>query len=256
MSISIIGYGWVGKAMKSVFTDALVYDPSQGYSKNKKQAYSADLQFICVPTPNNKDGSLDSSVVEEIVRDSEAGVICLRSTVMPGTTDMLKKKYKKRLVYQPEYLGETPSHPLLVQKDRKFIILGGDRDDTRKIINAYTGVFNANISIRQVTALEAEVIKLSENRSIAFKVAECQELFDVCEQSGVDYYTIREGVYGDDPRMNLWWTFVYPEKRGMQSKCLPKDVLAWQAWAESSGYSPQITAAILQKNIDWVSQDV
>jgi UDP-glucose 6-dehydrogenase len=104
-----------------------------------------------------------------------------------------------------------------------------------------------------VTAKEAEVIKLSENRAIGFKVAECQELYDACERNDVDYYTIRDAVYGDDPRMNLWWTFIYPNKRGFNSKCIPKDIYAWCAWAESAGYDPDITRAILERNKKWIS---
>jgi len=102
--------------------------------------------------------------------------------------------------------------------------------------------------------LEAEIIKLTENRAISFKVAQCQELYDVCKEAGVDYYTIREAVYGDDPRFNLWFSFVYPNKRGFKSKCIPKDIYAWCAWAESVGYKPQITKAILEKNKQWTSQ--
>jgi UDP-glucose 6-dehydrogenase len=135
------------------------------------------------------------------------------------------------------------------------MILGGYAADRRKIIETYQGVYNANVSIRQVTNLEAEVIKLAENRAIAFKVAQCQELYDVCEASGVDYYVVRDAVYGDDPRFNLWHTFVYPDKRGMESKCIPKDVYAFAAWAESLGYIPQVTQAILDKNKEWISEN-
>jgi UDP-glucose 6-dehydrogenase len=79
---------------------------------------------------------------------------------------------------------------------------------------------------------EAEVVKLTENRAIMFKVMQCQELYDACEKHGIDYYTIREAVYGDDPRFNLWFSAIY-EQRGTFSKCIPKDVYAWQAWAET-----------------------
>jgi UDP-glucose 6-dehydrogenase len=133
------------------------------------------------------------------------------------------------------------------------MIIGGEPKDRRSLIDLYSKVYNANIKIRQVSAYEAEVIKLSENRAIAFKVAQCQELYDICEKAGIDYYTIRDAVYGDDPRFNLWWTFVYPESRGFNSKCLPKDVYAWCAWAESLGYTPQITRNILEVNKSWLA---
>jgi UDPglucose 6-dehydrogenase len=154
----------------------------------------------------------------------------------------------------PEYLGETAAHPMLKMSERPFMVLGGDPPDRRKVIEAYQGVYNANIAIRQVTNKEAEVIKLSENRAIAHKVAEIQELYDACEAAGVDYYTVRDAVYGDDPRFNLWFSFVYPERRGMDSKCIPKDVLAWKAWAESLGYTPSVTQAILDRNEQWTGK--
>jgi UDP-glucose 6-dehydrogenase len=77
-------------------------------------------------------------------------------------------------------------------------------------------------------------------------------LYDACEKAGVDYYAIRDAVYGDDFRFNLWWTFVFPEKRGFNSKCIPKDVYAWCAWAESAGYKPEITRALLERNKEWI----
>jgi UDPglucose 6-dehydrogenase len=176
---------------------------------------------------------------------------------MPGTCDDLSIELdpednyppiERNIVFQPEYLGETINHPMTDQKSRPFIILGGSSKNRKRVIEIYQEVFNANLKIRQMTAYEAEVVKLSENRAIAFKVAQCQELYDACEKAGIDYYTIRDAVYGDDPRFNLWWTFVYSNKRGFSSKCIPKDVYGWAAWAESVGIDPQLTKKLLETN--------
>lgn len=244
--IKIYGLGWVGKAMQILFPDALVHDPKQGYVNEEP----TEVAFICVPTPL-KDGQLDCSIVEEVVRECASSLIIIRSTVMPGTCDKLEK-LGKNICFVPEYLGETVNHPMTDQKSRKFLIIGGRPESRRKVIELFQQVYNANITIRQVTNYEAEVIKLSENRAIAFKVAQCQELYDACEKAGIDYYVIRDAVYGDDPRFNLWWTFVFSNNRGMNSKCLPKDVYAWCAWAESLGYEPEITKAILERNKRWI----
>ena len=250
MKVTVCGNGWVGKAMMSLFPDAYLYSHGIG---NKEEANKGDVAFICVPTPNLHEWELDTSIVEEVVSWCECPLLVIRSTVNPGTCDMLSKKYKKQIVMQPEYLGETVNHPMSDQKARQFIILGGKPEARRLCIDLYSTVYNASTTIRQVSALEAEIIKLTENRAIAFKVAQCQELYDVCEKAHIDYYTIREAVYGDDPRFNLWWTFVYPDKRGFNSKCIPKDVYAWAAWAESVGYNAKITTAILERNKLWIN---
>ncbi|HZX14984.1 MAG TPA: hypothetical protein VFF49_11370 [Thermodesulfobacteriota bacterium] len=254
MKVGIVGLGWVGKAMHKLFPDAVIYDPNI-YGTTKNNVNKCDIAFICVPTPNlkNDDGELDTSIVEECVAWCTCPLIVVRSTVNPGTCDRLSRIYNKRIVMQPEYIGETPAHPMLDPKTRPFLIIGGEPGARRHLIDLYTTVYNANVTIRQVTAYEAELIKLTENRAIAFKVAQCQELYDACQASGVDYYTIRDAVYGDDPRFNLWWTFIF-EKRGFNSKCIPKDIYAWCAWAESFNSNTDITRAILERNKSWISQ--
>ena len=266
--VAIIGYGWVGKAMHELFPNAMIYSHNLVYhegswikdpvawkedeQKYKDMVNKCDIAFVCVPTPCPNKTKLDTSAVEEAVAWLETDLIVVRSTVNPGDCDFLKAKYEKNICMQPEYLGETPQHPLLDTAKTPFIIIGGDNKDREKLIELYATVYNANIKIRQTSRYGAEIIKLTENRAIAFKVAQMQELYDVCKAHNVDYYTIRDAVYGDDPRFNLWWTFVYPEKRGFNSKCIPKDIYAWCAWAESSGYTPKITQAILEKNLEWI----
>jgi len=250
MKTAVIGKGWVGSAMLQLFPRSVIYDRNY---PNQDAVNQCDIAFICVPTPCPDGERLDTSIVEEVVRWCDCPLLVVRSTVNPGDCDRWEKKYKKDICMQPEYLGETPDHPMLNQKERKFVVIGGAPYFRRQLIELYQTVYNANITIRQVTNYEAEVIKLTENRAIAFKVAQCQELYDVCTHAHLDYYMIRDAVYGDDPRFNLWWTFVYPEKRGFNSKCIPKDVYAWAAWAESVGYKPQITKAILEKNQEWIT---
>lgn len=238
-TVKIYGMGWVGKAMLTLFPDAIPVDPAQGLTSN----VVADIAFVAVPTPNLKSGKLDTSIVEDVVKHAKEDLIIIRSAVNPGTCDDLEK-YGKRICYMPEYLGETVAHPLIDKKSNEFLIIGGHEEDRRKVIELFQSVYNANISIRQVTNYEAEVIKLTENRAIAFKVLQAQELYDACEYWKVDYYTIREAVYGDDPRFNRWFTFVYPDKRGANSKCIPKDVYAWAEWADDS----ELTQALLRYN--------
>lgn len=277
--VAIIGNGWVGKAMQDLFPNAVTYvrditravddfDISKReFTTDKNIINQGDIAFICVPTPNmeydkytehigkkNGEGRLDTSIVEECIAWCECPLLVIRSTVNPGDCEQWSEQYGKRIIMQPEYLGETPAHPLLNTKETKFLIIGsGFVEDARKLIDLYATVYNADTTIRQVSLKEAEIIKLTENRAIAFKVAQCQELYDVCQLAEVDYYTIRDAVYGDDPRFNLWWTFIYPEKRGFKSKCIPKDIYAWCAWAESLGYEPKITRGILEKNKEWIN---
>jgi len=240
--------GWVGKSMMSLFPTAYAYTSHIG---TKSAVNEADICFICVPTPFDE-YKLDTSIIEEIMKWIECPLIVIRSTVNPKDCDRWQIKYGKKIVFQPEYLGETPAHPMLDPKTRPFLILGGEPLYRKEVIDLYTTVYNSNMTIRQTTLLEAEIIKLTENRAIAFKMMQCQELYDVCQKAGVDFYTIRDAVYSDDPRFNLWFTFVYKNKRGFNnSKCLKKDVPAWCAFAESVGYKPVLTRALVIRSNEY-----
>lgn len=245
MKVGIVGYGWVGRAAHLLFPNAAIHDIN--IEQYQDPLPECDIVFLAVPTPWNGE-HLDCSAVEAAIAACSSSLIVIRSATQPGFADAMAEKYNKRIVVQPEYLGESPNHPMLAMKERQFMILGGNPQDRRKVIDCYATVYNANVTIRQVTNFEAEIIKLTENRAIFWKVLQCQELYDACEAAGMDYYTIRDAVYGDDPRMNLWWTFVYPEHRGANSKCIPKDVHAWCSWAESVGLDPEATKSLLDYN--------
>jgi UDPglucose 6-dehydrogenase len=250
MKLGIIGgNGFVGRAMQKIFPEASVF----GRHAKQSDIDSCDAVFVCVPTPlADLENKLDTSIVESVVKKCKAKLIIIRSTLNPGTCDYLEKKYKKNIVMMPEYVGETVAHPLIEEKNRPFFIIGGNEKNRRKVIEILTNVYNANVTIRQVTNLEAEIIKLSENRAIAFKVMQAQELYDACQKAGVDYYTIRDAVYGDDPRFNLWFTFIYPSNRGFNSsKCLRKDVPAWCAWATKTGIDPKLTKELVVRSTEY-----
>jgi UDPglucose 6-dehydrogenase len=244
LTVGIVGYGVLGKQMHKLFPDALVYDK---YGSLKQDLSGCTIAFIAVPT-NLKGTVLDELEIEDAVNNCGAEVLVIRSAVNPGFSDLMTKKYGKRIVVQPEYFGETVNHPFATGGQPPFMVLGGEPKDRRTVIDAYASVYHSNITIRQVTALEAEVIKLSENRAIFYKLMQIQELYDACEAAGVDFYTVRDAVYGDDPRFDLWWSFVYEDRRGANSKCLPKDVFAWESWAASHGVDTSPIKSLLEYN--------
>ena len=102
--IAIIGYGYVGKAMKKFFEnhyELVIYDPPAGYKTTKAEVNECDVTFVCVPTPKSEDGSCDISIVEESVRWVDTELIIIKSTVEVGTTKRLSKNFNKDLVFSP-----------------------------------------------------------------------------------------------------------------------------------------------------------
>ena len=91
MKISIIGYGFVGKALEKAIkndVEILKIDPVLGTKISDLEDFDPEICFICVPTPMNEDGSQDITilfdVVDELKKISISPLIVLKSTVLPS----------------------------------------------------------------------------------------------------------------------------------------------------------------------------
>jgi UDPglucose 6-dehydrogenase len=203
--------------------------------------------FICVPTPPAPDGSCDTSIVEETVQWCQSEIIVIRSTVAPGTTDRLRRQTGKRIVFQPEYAGETAAHPLLDHHAQGFSVLGGPIEDTSPVADLYKRFYHASHRFHFCTAICAELTKYMENTFYATKVTFCNEWYDIAAAFGVDYNELRE-TWLADPRISRDHTFVYPDNRGFSGKCLPKDIAAIVKAATDKGRDTELLKAVVAVN--------
>ena len=110
--VGVIGNGFVGEAISFAFSsvsDLYVYDTDPLKSLDDLESvHNCDFVFICVPTPMFEDGSQDLSYVESTFEKATKGpVYILKSTVLPGTTEELSKKYSNfKIIFSPEFLTE------------------------------------------------------------------------------------------------------------------------------------------------------
>ena len=236
-STLLVGYGWVGQHIGKYFKEAHWTDESGEYrtvdNELVKPKDKYDLGFISVPTPMGENGRCDTSTIDTVIEKhgklfgnpNKVSVDnwCNKSTVEVGTIDRLKKQYGINICMSPEYVGETLGHPLLEAKPDPFIILGGDKETTRKFADAWTKVTNSYARIHQTDGKTAELTKLMENSYIATKVMFVNEFRNLAESIGVDYNELRE-LWLADPRVSRSHTYAYDDNKGFAGKCLPKDL--------------------------------
>jgi UDPglucose 6-dehydrogenase len=193
-------------------------------------------------------GSCDTSIVESVVGWLESDYIVVRSTVTVGTTERLHRTTGKRIVFQPEYgPAETPDHPFNNLRNVRWVILGGERQDTISVADLYKTTFNADIVIFQTDSQTAELTKYMENCFLASKVTFCNEFYGIATALGLDYNELRE-LWLLDPRIGRSHTFVVPDERGFGGKCLPKDLSAMIRTAEMAGHDPGLLRAVQAVN--------
>lgn len=246
-SVAIVGLGAVGRGMRLLFPDAVVYDEPLGLG-SREQVNRCRFAFVCVPTPALPDGRCDTAIVEHVVGWIEADTLVVRSTVPPGTSDRLARETAKRVVFQPEYgPGGTPDHPYADVRNVRWMILGGPRAWTVPVCDLYKRVVNSDVVIQQTDAVTAELAKYMENAFLAMKVAFCNEFYNLASAFGVDYNELRE-LWLLDPRIGRSHTWVHPEERGFGGKCLPKDLSALLAAAGDRAILPVLLAAVAESN--------
>ncbi len=248
MKLGIVGYGVVGKALAKVFRidsgnpDLVIYDKFlKGMNTPARRAaiQKCDLVFVAVPTPPRADGSCDTSAVEEVA-SWISPVMCVKSTVPPGTVDGLAKRTRKTICFSPEYVGETLWHPLKGIESHGFIIVGGPRAGCDLVIRAYQQFLGPLPRYIITTAKTAELCKYMENAFLATNVSFVNQFYDLAQGFGVDYDELRE-LWLADERVGRSHTIVTQE-RGYRGRCLPKDMGAIIYAAREAGGAPLLEA--------------
>ena len=112
MQIGIVGQGYVGSAVREVFSkqyETNTFDLNGKCTCRDLEELidSSDVIFVCVPTPMKKDGSCDTSIVEAIVKDINDMVVSrnvsgrivdIKSTIHPGTKNRLNNECNNKQV--------------------------------------------------------------------------------------------------------------------------------------------------------------
>lgn len=246
MKIGIVGLGHVGTAMHNLFKDAVIYDKYKNIG-SMNEINKCDAAFVCVPTPMKDDGSCDTTAVDEVLNWCECKVIILRSTVRVGYTREMTEKLHKKIVFQPEYYGETVAHPFADLSDRTWLSFGGTQEAIDLAIDAYKTVINSNVRIYQAPSDEVELAKYMENAFLATKVIFINEMYDICEKLGLNYNQVRE-IWIADSRIGTSHTFIYKDKRGYDGSCLPKDISELHTLEKENGLDDTLINAVIEKN--------
>ena len=264
MKIGIVGQGYVGTAVKEVFSkhyNVETYD----LDKDKCSVdYLEDIVelsniiFVCVPTPMKKDGSCDTSIVEAVVKDINdmvisrnvsGRIVAIKSTIPPGTTNRLNKKCKNiSVIFNPEFL--TEANFIDDFKNQNRIIIGGERPSTTKLRQVYSLAF-PNAKIVKTGSITAEMVKYFTNTFLATKVSFANEMKMICDGLNIDYDKVVEYSTYDERLGKSHWAVPGPDgKLGFGGSCFPKDLNALIKTAEELDIFTNVLNSVWDTNLD------
>ena len=252
MNIGVIGHGVVGSAISSGLRELGhnigVYDIKY---KNSSIADVSDAEicFICVPTPSDDSGECDTSIVRKVVSElgdvNYKGIIAIKSTIVPGTTEDLKRKYPNLILsFVPEFLRERCAFGDFTDNHDTCIIGTEDKEVYDKIKESH-GRYPSKFL--QVSPTEAELTKYFNNVYNSTLIIFANSFYEVCKDLKVDYTKIKNAIV-NRPHIVDRYLDCNDNLRGFGGVCLPKDLKAIAALCERRKLNIDFFEILLREN--------
>jgi UDP-N-acetyl-D-mannosaminuronic acid dehydrogenase len=140
-------------------------------------------------------------VVDELIPHvGEDCLVVLRSTVFPGTTEAVERRFKSAgkdavVVFCPERIAE--GHALEEIKSLPQLIGASTDEAFERACRLFEPL---GVQLVRTTPLEAELAKLLTNTWRYMKFAIANQFFQIAHRSGVDYARVLDSVRRDYPR--------------------------------------------------------
>lgn len=263
IKVGIIGLGFVGGSMYKSFEEKglILGTHLYGYDKynNKgniklEQCTKCDILFLALPTIYNSElGQYDKEPIYEICTYLEKtkynGVIIIKSTIEPGTTDTLDDKFNLQFIHNPEFLTARTAYEDF--HNQTHIVLGKAKKCNNLTLygvkNFYSTLYpNASISI--CTCLESESMKSFVNCFYATKIQFFTELYELCKRNGCDFLKVKDMML-----KNGWINPMHTNIPGPDGKisygglCFPKDTNALNEYMKKLNSPNKVLNATIEE---------
>jgi len=221
------------------------------------------VTFLCLPTPQHADGSIDLSIMEAGAEQLGATLadkngrhtVVIKSTVIPGSTaDVIAPAVEDAsgkaagdgfsIGMNPEFLREGTAVNDFLTPDK--VVLGADDQYALTDMHTVFGplVDRADAPVVETDTRTAEMIKYANNGFLAAKVSLVNDIGNICKEFDIDAYEVADAMGLDDRigakflRSGLGWG----------GSCFPKDTNAIINAAQETGYEPAILDAAVEVN--------
>jgi len=257
MKIGIVGFGFVGKALKNGLLQNVktyIVDPKLSTSIEDLIEFSPKIIFLCLPTPMNEEGDQDISILKSVLdeimsfEDLNDTTLVLKSTVIPSKLNQLINN--SNLVVNPEFLREASADRDFI--DSEFILLGGAEEKCKKLQDFYLNHTKCKTDNFMLTdKSSALLVKYTINTFLASKVTFFNEIYNIhSESASQESWENFVKIVSSDKRIGESHMQVPgPDgRKGFGGACFPKDISALMYYARSLGLEFDLFKKIIQIN--------
>src|SRR3989344_5441776 len=265
--IGFIGQGFIGKNYADDFENrgytVIRYTKGSAFAHNKDKIATCDIVFIAVPTPTSPKG-FDCSIVQSVLPlVGKRKIAVIKSTLLPGTTDMLQKEYHDIFVFHsPEFLREKTAAYDASHPNRNIVGISVESKEAKLAAQRVLSVLPKAPFEMTVRAKEAELVKYGGNNFLYIKVVYINMLFDLAKELGCRWNVIRDAMKADarigDSHMEPIHesghsTETHKRARGAGGHCFIKDFAAFSTIYEElvgDDLGKKLLHALRDKNND------
>tara|TARA_B100000927_G_scaffold175988_1_gene141788 strand:+ start:1011 stop:1850 length:840 start_codon:yes stop_codon:yes gene_type:complete len=256
MRITIIGYGFVGKALGNALTkhvELQKIDPKLNTSTKDIQRFKPEIIFICVPTPMDQDGGQDISILKQTISEIKSfkinTLVVVKSTILPIHVAEIENEIPS-FVYNPEFLREKHANEDFINS--KMIIFGGKKESCLKLSDFYKNFLICKSNEHTFTdPISASFVKYMVNSFLATKVIFFNEFYKLFETSDAkeDWISFIKILTKDD-RLGSSHMDVpgHDGRLGFGGACFPKDSNAILKYANSLNTELSVLSAAIKTN--------
>lgn len=211
------------------------------FSTEFKAIKDCDVHFICVGTPQVKDGlaadlSYLFAALNEIAPIIKSGSLVVgKSTVPVGTAAKMREALlainpETDLAWNPEFLREGFAIEDTLKPNR--LVVGITSDKAEGILReVYAKSLEEETPWVVADLPTAELVKAAANSFLATKISFINAMAEICEAAGGDVTVLAKAI-GYDPRIGSRFL---QAGIGFGGGCLPKDIRAFMARAQELG---------------------
>lgn len=264
-TIGVVGIGCVGGSVYRYFKDKA---KTAGYDKYKDgfkseecfgEILQKDIVFLCLPTLyEDSIKEYDKSSIHEtcmrLSKNRYSGVVVLKSTVEPGTTQKLSEQYPNlTFVHNPEFLSARTCDQDFAEQNH--IVLGRPNEcneEKYRRVETLFKTFWPKAQYSYCTSTESESMKIFCNSFYAMKIGIFNEFNKLCEKQGQDFSKIMSLML-----KNGWINEMHTQVPGTDGKagyggaCFPKDTKALLHHMKRMGTDHKILEGCDQENDVW-----
>ena len=161
-------------------------------------------------------------MIEELKSKDYQGIIAIKSTVLPGTTEDLIRKTGLRICFVPEFLRERCAVTDFTEQ-HDVCIIGTEQADIYQIIKECHGSYPDQFV--QLTPTESEFCKYFNNVYNAMLIIFANSFYEVCKKTNVNYTNVKNAIT-KRKHINSNYLECNDYFRGFGGMCLPKDTAA------------------------------